>query len=357
MSLDLRVNALTATLKSEFWKAWDEVAPPAPWEDFTTVIPSTTKIENYINFTPVPGMTEWLGYRNYGQVDSFVYQVRNKTFQTGIQAELEDIQDDQTGGLMMKPKEMTRRAKLFPGRQVVKLLGKGFIGFGSGQSGQIGVLPPSASNGIALLDGQAAINAFDGLSFFGSRAVGSSGFGVGQNALTFTAGSGDGKVYNVAALYYGDSVLKPLAWQNRAGPDFETNSGTPQSKESRKVRWWVDLRGAPFWGYWWNAVWVQITNTPNVAEMHAVYSLIESAFRTFQLPKTISTEDGEYVHEQTIFGSDNLYLCGSTYLSEQMRQSMAQDWSPQNIGNSTVATTNNWKGWAKYMVSRFLDNF
>ena len=118
----------------------------------------------------------------------------------------------------------------------------------------------------------------------------------------------------------------------------------------------MDLRGAPFFGYYWNAVWCAIINTPTVAEMHAIYSAIEAAFRTFQLPRTISTEDGEYVHEQTVFGADNLYLIGSTKLAEQLRQSMAQDWTPQNIGANTVATTNNWKGWAKYMVSRFLDN-
>lgn len=338
MSLDAKVSALTAALKSEFWQAWQETAKPAPWEEFTTVVPSTTKIENFINFTPVPGLSEWLGVRNYGQVDSFVYSVRNKTFSNGIKAFLEDIEDDQTGGLMSKPKELVIRAKKYPGRAVLKLLGQGM------------------GSPIALASG-AAINAFDGLPFFANRASGSAGFGVGNNSLNFQAPSGDGKPYNLVALFYGDSALKPLAWQNRSGPDFETNAGTPQSKESRQVRWWCDLRGAPFWGYWWNAVGVQITNTPTVADMHAIYSAIEAAFRTFQLPKTISTEDGEYVHEQTVLGADNLYLAGSTYLAEQMRQSLSQDWSPQNVGANTVATTNNWKGWAKYVVSRFLDDF
>src|SRR5690349_23443185 len=52
------------------------------------------------------------------------------------------------------------------------------------------------------------------------------------------------------------------------------------------------------------SVGVQITNTPNVAEMHAIYSAIVAAFRTFRMPTTVSTEDGEYVHEQTKFGSN-----------------------------------------------------
>src|SRR4051794_19061007 len=106
MSLDAKVSALTAALRSEFWKSWEETATVAPWESFTTIVPSTTRIENYLNFSPVPGMAEWRGHRNYGKVDSFVYQVRNSTFSNGIVAALEDIEDDQTGGLLMKPKEL-----------------------------------------------------------------------------------------------------------------------------------------------------------------------------------------------------------------------------------------------------------
>lgn len=340
MSLDLKVNALTATLKSEFWKAWDEVAKPAPWQEVTTVLPSTTKIENFLNATPVPGLQRWTGQRNYGQVDTFIYQVRNETWHTEIAAKLEDIEDDQTGILQQQPQFMVTKAKEFPGRMVIKLLGQSLGGTIALQGGNVGNL-----------------NAFDGLTFFGNRAVGSAGFGVGNNLISYSAANQDGKTYNLAALFSGAPVLKPLCWQNRSGPDFETNSGTPQSKESRLVRWWVDLRGAPFFGYWWNAVGVNITGTPNVADMHAIYSAILAAFRTFRYPLTISTEDGEYVHEQTVFDSGNLTLVASTQLSEQLRQSVSEDWIPQNVGNNTVATTNTFKNFAKWFCSRYMDDF
>lgn len=335
MSLDQKVSALTAALRSEFWKGWQETAAPAPYESFTTVVPSTTKIENYVNFTPVPGMTQWAGHRNYGRVDSLIYSIRNLTYQNGIVAGLEDIEDDQTGGLMLKPKELVVRAKMFPGRAVLK----------------------------ALAPAQSTVNnGFDGTPFIN----GSHTFGSGNNSLTFatadslTSSSTHATIYNLFALYYGDPVMKPLLWQNRSGPDFETNAGSTQSKESRQVRWWCDLRGAAAYGWWWNAVYVQITGLPNIAEMHSIYQSIEAQFRTFQLPKTISTEDGEYIHEQSEFSAGNLYLAGSTYLAELFRQSLNQDWVPQNVGvgastTNTVATTNLWKGWAKYVVSVFLN--
>lgn len=332
MSIDQKVSALTATLKSEFWRAWQETAKPAPWEAFTTIIPSTTRIENYINATPVPGMTEWMGHRNYGKIDSFIYSIRNKTYHNGFAAALEDVEDDQVGFLMSKPKELAIRAKKFPGRAVLKLLSAGASTLG-----------------------------FDGTNFFS----GSHSFGTGNNSLTYTtADAGTSSpthtnVYKLCALYFGDDVLKPLIWQMRQAPDLETNAGSPQSKESRQIRWWCDLRGAPAFAYWWNACLMQITGKPNVAEMHDIFQAFENAFRVFTLPQTISTEDSERPHEQSEFSAENLMLVGSTDLGEPMRQALTAAWVPQSIsvsaGTNTVATNNNYSGWARYIVSAFLN--
>jgi phage major head subunit gpT-like protein len=334
MSLDQRVSALVASLKSEFWKAWEETAEPAPWEKFTTIVPSTTRIEHFINASPVPGMSEWFGHRNYGKVDSFIYSIRNKTFHNGFLAMLEDVEDEQTGFLAAKPRQLVERAKKFPGRAVLKLLSQG-----------------------------TTTPCFDGTNFFATSHT----FGTANNLQTFTtadAGTSSAthaNTYNLVALYHGNSVLKPLLWQNRSGPDFQTNAGSTQSRESRQVRWWCDLRGAPAFGYFWDAILCQITGLPSITEMHAIYQNMETAFRTFQLPKTIATEDGEYVHEQTQFSSDNLCLAGSTGLVELLRQSLNQDWTPQSAANAggtgvgTVATTNLWKGFASYIVSAFLN--
>jgi phage major head subunit gpT-like protein len=333
---------LTARLRSEFWESWNQVAKPAQWEEVTTILPSTTSIENYLNANPVPGFQLWQGMRNYGQLSTFVFQVKNQTFHADFLATLEDVDDDQTGLLMQQPKFLVEKAKLFPGRMVDKLLGRA-----------IGAVLPQTGPQIGLTI------AFDGLPFFSNRTASTTNaFGVGNNLIDYTStGSGDGLTYNLVALYYASPVLKPLCWQHRAGPDFETNSGSPMSKEQRVVSWWCDLRGAPFFGYWFNAVGVNITNTPNVADMHAIYSAINAAFRTFQYPKIVATEDGEYVHEQTVFDSSNLCIVASTYLSEQVRQSIMKDLIPQNIGNNTVATENTFKGYAKWYVSRFMDNF
>lgn len=52
-------------------------------------------------------------------------------------------------------------------------------------------------------------------------------------------------------------------------------------------------------------------------------------------------------------------LVGSTDLGEPMRQALTAAWVPQSIsvsaGTNTVATNNNYSGWARYIVSAFLN--
>jgi phage major head subunit gpT-like protein len=341
MSLDLRVSALTAELRSEFWKAWDRIAEPAPYEKIVTRLKSTTLVENYINGTPVPGLKLWQNGRSYNSVDTFVSSIRNSTFHTEISATLEQLEDDQTTILKMMPADMVQKAKLYPGRAVFQLIGQAL---GS----------PIALQGPVI----GSFNAFDGQPFFGNRVAGGPGFGTGQNLFTYKSqNASDTNVYNLVAFYTGNSMLKPLGWQDRSGPDFRTTSGTESSYESRVVKWWVDLRGAPFFTYFWNSCACQIIGLPNVAEMNAIYSQMEAYMRKYQYPKTSATEWGEYVHEQTIFGSSNLVLAGSSQLAEQIRASTVEDWIPQNIGTNTVATNNTRKGFAEWMVTTFLDTY
>ncbi len=333
------MSALTAKIKSNFWQAWHQVAAPAPWQKFTTEIDSTTKIENYLNATPVPGFARWTGTRNFAQIDSFIYPVRNETWHSEITAKLEDIEDDQVGLMEKQPGFLAEKGKEFPGRMACKLVGQ------------------ALGSPIALRTGVIGnLNAFDGLPYYGTRLVSTAGaFGNGINLIQFTSGSGDGLKYNIAAMFVGVEALKPVAWQRRSGPDLETDGGSPASKLSRSVKWWCDLRGAPFFTYFWNSVAVQITNTPSPAEMHAIFNAVLAAFRTFQYPQSIVAEDGEYPHEQTDFTAGNLHYLASTALAEQFNQALHESWIPQNIGGNTVATTNIWKDKAAYTVSRFLD--
>ena len=62
---------------------WLTLMPSTTLLPVTTILPSTTSIENYLNANPVRGFSLWQGNRNYGQLATFVFQVKNQTFTQG----------------------------------------------------------------------------------------------------------------------------------------------------------------------------------------------------------------------------------------------------------------------------------
>ncbi len=323
-----QLDVYTARFKAEFWKAWHATAEPAPWEAFTSVLTSSARIEHYPYFTPIPQVSLWQGMRNYGTTSAQIYSLQNFPYHTEFQTALEDFEDEQTGALQMKPKELVEKCKLFPGRQTL----------------------------ISLSNG-ASTQCFDGTNFFAATHT----YGTGANSIGYTSVSNDSVTHTLYALYFGNSVLKPLIWQNRAGPELRTITGTPQSYESRQLRWWCDLRGGYGFGYWWDAVKVAITGTPSVIDMLQIYQAIDNAFRSFKLPVTQTNEQPEYVHEQTVFSDKNLYMMGSVKLQQVLRQSLGLPVVPQYLpgGQSSslaqvVPTTNLYHQYARYAVSAIL---
>jgi phage major head subunit gpT-like protein len=332
MSLDTKISALTARLKGDFYKSWQETAVPAEWEDYTYTVPSNTRIEHQIIAAPVPGMSRWAGTRSAATIDSFVYSLQNETWNTSIEATQEDLEDDQVGYLYAKPKELVNKARIWPGRLVLRTLAAG---------------------------GSTAC--FDGSSFFAN----SHNFGTGDNSISFTTADSltgsdtAANTYKLASLYYGDA-LKPMLWQNRSGPDFETDAGSPEAKKNRKVMWWCDMRGVAGFGWWWHAIMVTISGLPSITEMHDIFRRIRARYKTFVLPKASSSDDGEYIHEQTKLKTSNHQLVGSPDLEEVVDQAVNQDWVPQSglanalsSGVGVVATKNNFQGFARTVFSNY----
>src|SRR5262249_54622693 len=105
--------------------------------------------------------------------------------------------------------------------------------------------------------------------------------------------------------------------------------------------------GAAGFGYWWDAVLVQWTNTPTVGEMQTTLGSVEQQFRTFQLPTNIATDPIEYAHEQIEFSKDNTLIICSNKIGHLVRQAL----SLSLISN----TENPWVGWARYATSSYLN--
>ncbi len=321
MTIESRVSILTTSMRTEFQTAFDAVAKPAPWEEYTQIIPSTARIEHYTWMSPSPGMALFAGHRRYGKAETVRYSVENHEFDASFEILMRDVRDDQTSGYVQIPKQLGRRAALFPGRWVIKHLAAG-----------------------------ATRTCFDGSAFFADSHT----IGTGDNLLTHTcAGTSDGATYKIAAMFTG-GPLKPLLWQNRMGPDMQTNAGTPASAEAKKLKYWIDMEGEAAYGYWWDGVQITLTNTPTITDLYEVMRKINNAFRSFKLPTSLTSEDGEYVHEQERFTSQNMVLVGPPDLETQFDHLFNETWAPMLTGTAGVASTNLFKGKGTFIPSNFM---
>lgn len=322
---DSNVSLFTSAMRTEFIKAFEAVAEPAPWEKVVQIVPSSARIEHYHWMSPAPGVAQFKGHRKYGKISTVRYSVENLEFSNGFEVSLRDVEDDQVGGYTMQPKQLAERCKNWPGRWSLQHMAAG-----------------------------ASRPCFDGTNFFADSHT----LGSGDNSITATGtANSDGLTYKIVACFTG-GPLKPFLWQNRKSPKLMTNAGTPQSEENKVIRYWTDLEGEAAYSYWWNSVLVTITNLPSVTDMHGIFRDIENSFRSFILPKSAPSDESEKVHEGTVFSAKNLCLVGSTKLAQPLRQALNESWVPQSFtspGNIGVATTNTWQGFADYFVTQYLD--
>ncbi len=321
MSLDQKVGLFTTAMRNEFYTSFDAVPTPAPWEKWVQKIPSTARIEHYAWMSPTPGISQYRGHRRFGKIDTIRYSVLNLEFDAGFSVLLRDIEDDQTGGYEMKPRELSDRAAVYPSKATIKLL---------------------AAGGANLC--------YDGSNFFGSTH----NIGTINNTIAFTStGSSDGLTFKLAALYTGGR-LKPVLWQDRKPPRFDTDAGEAVSRMAKEVKYWIDFEGQAAFGWPHDAVLVTITNTPNVTDMHAIFQKIANQMRAFTLPKALGTDDAEYPHEQTEFNESNMMLIGAVGLENQLRNALTLQLIAQQIGANTVGVNNNFQGWASYIISNLM---
>lgn len=89
------LSILNTGYKTAFRGAFGAV--PQSYLRITTVIPSSTAIETYGWMKQTSGMREWIGERFVKNLDSDVYQLKNKKYEETIAVPRDVIEDDQYG--------------------------------------------------------------------------------------------------------------------------------------------------------------------------------------------------------------------------------------------------------------------
>jgi phage major head subunit gpT-like protein len=308
-------------MRTEFLNAMQAIPDKEPaWQKFSEVIPSTARIENYAWMTPAPGISRYQGHRRFAQLDQIKYTVENVEFDGSISVANRDVEDDQIGGYKKRFQDLGQKARIFPGIQIQK----GIVG---------GKTTP-------CFDGT---NFFASAHTFGTGSAAPTGFGGGLNFLTFTSSNtSDAIVHRFCIVLNNGSLgLKPFLWQNRKGPELDTDAGTPANRKAKRTDYWVDLEGANGYGYWWDALLVEITNTPSLLDIFTCIDAAIKQFYTFQLPIALPTDPVLYVHTDLEFEPNVATIICSTGLYPLLRHALKEDRVGVSVAGSTAGITSN----------------
>ena len=152
----------TAGIRAEFFQRFGEVNKKTYWEELSTRLQARTKSERYAFLGSVPPMREWGTGRLARGVFAESYSIEDLKYEITLEIDHEAIEDDLTGQIMIRVREMAERAAQHKDTLIAALLANGH------------------STGY---------NSYDGVSFF--NAAHSSGKSGSQTNIVTEAGTTD----------------------------------------------------------------------------------------------------------------------------------------------------------------------
>lgn len=331
-------DVFTQMLRTEYLQAQQAVysQSPADTSAFVTKLPSSGRQENYTFGTMVARMREFRGSREFQKFNAEAYSVVNKTYSNGFVANKEDVDDDKVGLYPIQARQLVQQAKVFPDDLALQAL---------------------------CLRGTTDL-AFDGQPFFSTtKNIGSvsgtiPGGQGGGNILNYTAASADGNTFKLIFLMNNGSVggIKPIVLQEREPLSaLETDAGTPQAEETREYKYWCTARWGIGYGFWWDTLMVNITNTPTTSELLDITTLARKRIRAYRLPSSSLTGNTADVarspHDSTRFTPDTCtLLCGG-----QLETNIETLINAETLVQSGAPVTNIFRGKAKMIYTPYLD--
>ncbi|MCY0966135.1 Mu-like prophage major head subunit gpT family protein [Parathalassolituus penaei] len=216
------LNSLRTAFRADFQNALQTVDPQ--YSQVATVVPSTTKSNTYGWLGSMPGFREWIGDRVMNSIKEHGYSITNKTFESSIAVNRDDIEDDNLGIYKPMVQELAREGAEFPDELVFALLASGW-----------------------------ANTCYDGQYFFDTdHPVNSAHDGTGTDASVANVlvnGSYTGEPWYLLDT---SRAIKPLIWQNRRNLALTTlfNPDDPAVFTSNEFQFGADLRGNAGYGFW-----------------------------------------------------------------------------------------------------------
>lgn len=211
------LSILYQGFKASFQQGLSQVEPI--YERIATTVPSNTRVEKYGWLGKVPRIREWIGDRVIENVALHDYEIKNRSFESTIAVDRDDIEDDSYGVYGPLMTEMGRSVRLFPDELVFGLLRSGWT-----------------------------TECYDGQPFFDTDHPVLDENGVEYSVSNTGGGAG-------AAWFLLDTrrALKPIIYQKRREFEFVTKDDPRTSDDvfnKKEYVYGVDGRANVGFGFW-----------------------------------------------------------------------------------------------------------
>ena len=208
--------------KANFQEGFTAAAADTVWPRVATLVPSTTREEEYGWLKDIPQIREWFGDRVINALADDGYKIKNRKFELTISVKGDDINDDRVGLYGPQFKFMGDEVSRFPNRLVFDLAKVGF-----------------------------STNCYDGQYFFDTDHPYTTKAGAAGTQSNYQSGSGDPWM-----LLCTKRPLKPFIYQERE--KFQYNELTKPTDPNVFMRddliYGVDGRANVGFGFWQMAV-------------------------------------------------------------------------------------------------------
>jgi phage major head subunit gpT-like protein len=223
------LNTLRTSFKMNFEEGKTKGMPE--WDKVATMVASTSKSNTYGWLGQWPQFREWIGERQHKSLKEYSYVIQNRPFESSVEVDRDDIEDEEIGNWSMMMSEMGHAAEVFPDELVFPLLPGGFSSL-----------------------------CYDGQFFFDTdHPVNSEvdGSGVDESVSNVIIDP----LYTGPAWYILDTsrALKPLIYQNRRSMQFVAmdNPDDERVYANKEFRYGVDCRANAGYGFWQMAIGVK----------------------------------------------------------------------------------------------------
>lgn len=215
------IQALFTSWKGDFQKGLDSADPQ--WSKIAMEVKSSSKSNTYGWLGKFPTLREWIGDRVINSMKEHAYTIVNKTFESTVGVDREDIEDDEVGIYSPIFEEMGRAVQVQPDQLIYSLLASG-----------------------------TTTECYDGQYFFDTDHPvypNADGTGTAESVSNWDDNAGSG-----TAWYLLDTsrAVKPLILQSRRAPAFQSMTKLDDEHvfTANEFRFGVDCRrnvGFSFW--------------------------------------------------------------------------------------------------------------